>query len=76
MAHVLSVPRTIGTDDDEQTWHIARREFRLNGRVRHVLLHPDRAVAALAFEIVDTMLKDGHTFDDAKAAARRECLSE
>ena len=28
----------IGTDDDEQTWHIARREFRLNGRVQSLLL--------------------------------------
>lgn len=28
----------IGTDDDEQTWHIARREFRLNGRVQSLLM--------------------------------------
>ena len=29
---------SIGTDDDEQTWHIARREFRLNGRVQSLLM--------------------------------------
>ena len=28
----------IGADDDEQTWHIARREFRLNGRVQSLLM--------------------------------------
>ena len=28
----------IGTEDDEQTWHIARREFRLNGRVQSLLM--------------------------------------
>ena len=29
---------SIGTEDDEQTWHIARREFRLNGRVQSLLM--------------------------------------
>ncbi|MBP6627598.1 MAG: ATP-binding protein [Arenimonas sp.] len=28
----------VGTDDDEQTWHIARREFRLNGRAQSLLM--------------------------------------
>lgn len=28
----------IGSDDDEQTWHIARRDFRLNGRVQSLLM--------------------------------------
>ena len=60
------------------TWHKGGRKWqaqiRLDGRKRHVLLHHDQAVAARAFEIVDTMLAAGHTFDDAKAAARRECL--
>ena len=28
----------IGADDDEQTWHIARREFRLNGRVQSLVM--------------------------------------
>jgi len=28
----------MGADDDEQTWHIARREFRLNGRVQSLVM--------------------------------------
>ncbi len=28
----------VGADDDEQTWHIARREFRLNGRAQSLLM--------------------------------------
>ena len=55
-------------------WDAASRKWkariRLDGRLRHILIHPDQAVAARAFEIVDTMLKAGHTFDEAKAAAR------
>ena len=47
-----------------------------DGRMRPILRHVNRAVAGRAFEIVDTMLKAGHTFDEAKATARRECLSE
>ena len=50
-----------------------RAEIRLDGRKRYILIHTDQAVAARAFDIVDTMLKDGHTFDEAKAVARREC---
>ena len=61
-------------------WHKRNRKWQariwLNGRIRHILIHPDQAVAARAFDIVDTMLKAGHTFDAAKAAARRECLSK
>ena len=44
------------------------------GRPRYILIHPEQATAARAFKIVDAMLKSGHTFDDAKAAARGECL--
>ncbi|HEU0153633.1 MAG TPA: ATP-binding protein [Arenimonas sp.] len=29
---------SIGQDDDEQTWHIARRDFRLNGRIQSLLM--------------------------------------
>ena len=57
----------------QQKWHA---KIWLDGRMRTILYHADQATAARAFEIVDTMLKDGHTFDDAKAAARRECLPE
>ncbi len=28
----------VGADDDEQTWHISRREFRLNGRAQSLLM--------------------------------------
>jgi nitrogen fixation/metabolism regulation signal transduction histidine kinase len=28
----------VGTDDDEQTWHVARREFRINGRAQSLLM--------------------------------------
>ena len=61
------------------TWQKRLRKWlaqiRLDGRMRTILRHHDQATAARAFEIVDTMLKDGATFDDAKAAARMECLS-
>ena len=61
------------------TWHKTAQKWQaeiwLDGRVRHILIHTDQSVAARAFEIVDTMLKGGVSFDEAKAVARRECLS-
>lgn len=61
------------------TWHTRNRKWlaqiTVDGRMRHILCHPDQAVAARAFEIVDTMLKAGHTFDEAKTIAHLECLA-
>ena len=65
--------KPVGVSAIGKRWKV---DIRLDGKTRHILRHIDRSVAARAFEIVDTMLKSGHTFDDAKAAARRECLPE
>ena len=71
--HRAGQPVGVYLDRRRQKW---QANIWLGDRMHHILYHTDQATVARAFEIVDTMLKAGHTFDAAKAAARRECLSK
>ena len=56
------------------SWEKRRKKWqasiRIDGRVRPIIQHNDLAVAARAFEIVDSLLKSGVSFEDARRQAQ------